>query len=318
MTDVDVVIVNYKSAAHTVKCVAAVHSAARSGGLDVRVFVINNGDDVAEFESDVRAAGEVDLVTNAMNMGFGAACNIGASRGQSPFIYFLNPDALIDGDSLTPLVAFLNDSQNADVAIVGPEIEDSTGSVVPSCSKLPSLADLILRTIGWHRTGGVGGYPYFSLEDHAQSRSVGQVMGAALMVRRSIFEDINGFDERLFLYYEDVDLSARVHDLGYQSHYLKAARVTHIGRVSSSQNTGVSLALHIRSRVTYVGLRFGSLAQASLVAVCIVIEFPVRVLQAMLGKGAVGLGGVLRAYGLLALNLFTGTALPKPGRGSRT
>lgn len=315
MTDVDVVIVNYKSAAHTVKCVAAVFDAARKGSLDARVFVINNGDESLTFVSDVQAVGKVDIVTNAVNIGFGAACNMGASRGNSPSIYFLNPDAVVDESSLAPMVTFLSDPQNANVGIVGPEIRNSAGAVVPSCSGLPSLTDLMLRTIGWHRTGGVSGYPYLSLEAHGQSRTVGQVMGAALMIRRSVFDEINGFDERLFLYYEDVDLSARVNKLGYQSHYLREARVTHIGRVSSSQNTGVSLALHIRSRVAYAGLHFGSLGKLSLAAVCLVIEFPVRMLQAMLGKGAVGLGGVLRAYGLLALNLFTGTALPKPGHG---
>jgi N-acetylglucosaminyl-diphospho-decaprenol L-rhamnosyltransferase len=318
MTDVDVVIVNYKSAAHTVKCVRAVFDAARKGNLDARVFVINNGDESPTFGSDVQAVGKVDIVTNAANIGFGAACNLGASRGNSPAIYFLNPDAVVDEGSLAPMVTFLNDPQNINIGIVGPEIRNSAGAVVVSCSRLPSLTDLMLRTIGWHRTGGVGGYPYLSLQEHGQSRAVGQVMGAALMIRRSVFEEINGFDERLFLYYEDADLSSRVYGLGYQSHYLKDVWVTHIGRVSSSQNTGVSLALHIRSRVTYANLHFGNLGKVSLAAVCVAIEFPVRMLQAMLGKGVVGLGGVLRAYRLLALNLFTGTALPKPGRGPKT
>ncbi|MDE0800493.1 MAG: glycosyltransferase family 2 protein [Rhodospirillaceae bacterium] len=318
MTDVDVVIVNYKSATHTVKCVGAVFDAARKGSIDARVFVINNGDKSLTFTSDVQAVGKVDIKTNAANIGFGAACNMGASSGNAPAIYFLNPDAVVDESSLAPMVKFLSDPQNVNVGIVGPEIRNSTGAVATSCSGLPSLTGLMLRTIGWHRMGGVSSYPYLSLEAHGKSRTVGQVMGAALMIRRSVFEEINGFDERLFLYYEDVDLSARVNNLGYQSHYLKDAHVTHIGRVSSSQNTGVSLALHIRSRVTYAGLHFGGLGLASLAVASVAIEFPVRVLQAMLCKGAVGLGGVLQAYRLLALNLFTGTALPKPGSGPRT
>lgn len=315
MTDVDVVIVNYKSAAHTLKCISAVREVARQESMVVEVFVINNGDDSMSLEGDARDAGATRVMTNGENLGFGAASNMGASLGKAPLIYFLNPDAVVGANSLKPLASFLRDPKNSEFAIVGPEIRDAPGSVVPSCSRRPSLLNLISRTIGLHRLNVGAGYPYLSLEDHAKSREVGQVMGAALMIRRVVFEEVNGFDERLFLYYEDVDLSARVSDRGFRSYYLKSAWVTHVGRASSSQNTGLSLALHIRSRITYAGLHFGLLGKTALLMACALFELPIRLLRAMLGKGEVSLSGVFRAYSLLALNLFTGTALPQPGRG---
>ncbi len=314
MSDVDVVIVNYKSAAHTVKCVEAVHAIAREDGVVVHVFVIDNGDEALDFEVEVEGAGEARVVKNPVNLGFGTASNIGARLGTAPFILFLNPDALVHPGSLRAFTSFLNDPNNAGVGIAGPEIRSTNGSIVPSCSQLPSRSDLIARSIGLHTLPRRGvGYPYTSLDDHAQSHAVGQVMGAALMIRRPAYEQLNGFDERFFLYYEDVDISARADALGITSYYLKDACVTHAGRISSSQDAGFSLALHIRSRLTYAGLHFGRLYQFVLFLVCALIEFPARLLQAMLGRSAVGAGGVLRAYKLLVLNLFSGTALPRPG-----
>ena len=319
MTDVDVVIVNYKSAAHTVKCVDAVLAVARQDGVTAQVVVVNNGDDIKGFEAEVHGAGDAKVVMNPANFGFGAASNIGARLGTAPFILFLNPDAQLYPGSLRAFTSFLNAPNNAGVGIAGPEIRDMSGSVVPSCSRLPSRLDLIARSIGLHTLPRAGaGYPYTSLDEHAQSHAVGQVMGAALMIRRPLYEQLQGFDERFFLYYEDVDISARALMLGMQSYYLKDACVTHAGRISSSQDAGFSLALHIRSRLTYAGLHFGRLYQCVLFLVCALIEFPARLLQAMLGRSAVGARGVFRAYRLLALNLFSGTALPRPRAGAHS
>lgn len=319
MPDVDVVIVNYKSASHTVKCVAALHAAARQDGVSVEVHVVNNGDARAEFETEVHHAGEAKVTTNSENLGFAAASNVGARAGTAPFILFLNPDALVHSGALQALTSFLSDTRNGQVGIVGPEVCNSNGATVPSCSRLPSRFDLITRSMGLHALlHKKASYPYAPLDDHAHSRAVGQVMGAALMIRRSLYEQLGGFDERFFLYYEDVDISARAKAVGAESYYLKDACVTHVGRISSSQDAGFSLALHVRSRLTYAGLHFGRLYQLFLLLVCTVIEFPARLLQAMLGKSAVGARGVLRAYKLLALNIFSDTALPKPRAQTQT
>ncbi|MDG2242274.1 MAG: glycosyltransferase family 2 protein [Rhodospirillaceae bacterium] len=313
MPDVDIVIVNYKSASHTVKCVAAVHVAAHQDGVGVDVYVVNNGDESTDFETEVLHAGQATVTTNSENLGFATASNVGARLGNAPFILFLNPDALIHSGALQALTSFLNDPSNGQVGIVGPEVCNSNGATVPSCSRLPSRFDLITRSMGLHALlHKKASYPYAPLDDHAHSRAVGQVMGAALMIRRSLYEQLGGFDERFFLYYEDVDISARAKAMGAESYYLKDACVTHVGRISSSQDAGFSLALHVRSRMTYAGLHFGQLYQFFLLLVCSAIEFPARLLQAMLGRGAVGVRGILRAYKLLALYIFSGTALPKP------
>src|ERR1700722_10094515 len=95
MADVDIIIVNYRSAAHFLNCVQSVHHIAKMDGVDVSVVVINNGDNT-DVKKVVASAGGAMVVENASNLGFGVACNNGAERGNADLILFLNPDAMLE------------------------------------------------------------------------------------------------------------------------------------------------------------------------------------------------------------------------------
>lgn len=278
MTDFDVVIVNYKSAAHTFECVKSVHSVAASDAVTVHVTVVNNADDSVALDAAVGAAGGAVVVHNAENVGFGVASNAGARQGDARYLLFLNPDARLAVGALQAMRAFLDDPKNTNVGIVGPEIRDGNGRLVRSSSRIPTACDLILRSIGAHVLFPNRGYPFLPLKAHQASGVVGQVMGAALVVRRPLFDALGGFDPDFFLYYEDVDLCARAAARGSACYYLKNAHAIHIGRASSSQNPTATLALHVRSRILYVRKHFGRGASAILSAVCRFIEFPLRIL----------------------------------------
>ncbi len=313
MTDVDVVIVNYKSAAHTVNCVQAARRVARQDGLVAGIFVVDNGGDAIDLGTALETSEDLHLIKNTKNHGFAAACNDGAQLGVAPYILFLNPDALLHEGALTGLASFLSQPDNASTGIVGPEIRNTEGDLVPSCSDVPTLLNLIVRSTGIHALhSGLGGDPYLPLSRHQSSGPVGQVMGAALMIRRSLFQTLAGFDESFFVYYEDVDLCARARAVGSNCYYLKSTTVTHIGRASSSQDSGFSLALHIRSRVTYARRHFGFAASVTLALVCGAAELPARLIRAILGRGSMPVSGVMRAYVLLAQNIVNGRGLPIP------
>ncbi len=305
MADVDVVIVNYKSAAHTSRCVASVHAVAAADGLAVQTIVVNNADTPAMLDDVVARAGGAILLHNAGNAGFGAACNQGAERGEAPYILFLNPDAMLDPGVLRTCRDVL--FAHADIGIVGPEIVDASGAFVPSCSPLPTARDLLWRTLGLHLLFPGRGYPYLSAAAHAHSGPVGQVMGAALMIRRDLFADLQGFDEAYFLYYEDVDLCTRARAKGQGAYYLKDARVGHVGAGSSSQDSGMALALHIASRATYARRYFGALWHAAILAAALVIELPMRLVRSLVtGRD---IGPVLHAYRLLLQGAASGPSI---------
>lgn len=279
MTDFDIVIVNYKSASHTFECVKSVHRIAASDGMAVRVTVVNNADDSVALDAAIDAAGGATVIHNPENVGFGVASNIGARSGAARFLLFLNPDARLEPGALRAMGAVLDDPNNAHIGVVGPEIHDGNGRLVRSSSRIPTACDLILRSIGAHVLFPNRGYPFLSLKVHRTSGVVGQVMGAALVIRRSLFEALGGFDPAFFLYYEDVDLCARAAAQGFACYYLKDAHAIHIGRVSSSQDPAATLALHASSRILYARKHFGKGASAILSAVCRFIEFPLRLLR---------------------------------------
>lgn len=307
MPDIDVVIVNYMSADHTARCVRAALQVASNDGVNIEVIVINNGDADTSFEQVIKTIGNVTVVTNSTNVGFGAACNQGTLLGTAATILFLNPDATLQPAALKTCVEVFRNPNNADLGIIGPEITSGTGHLVRSCSRLPTLSDLFLRSVGAHAFFHNTGYPFLPLAAHKKSGEVGQVMGAALFIRRSVFQALGGFDERFFLYYEDVDLCARARALGAKRYYLKDSRVIHIGRASSSQDTGLALALHIRSRLTYAHLHFGNVSRALLTVATLLMEFPLRLFQALLGRGVIGKRNVLRAYRLLLCDALPAT-----------
>ncbi len=310
MSHVDVVIVNYRSAAYTAACVGAVHEVARGDGVAVGVTVVNNSGAAAELEALVGARGSAGFVHNSANLGFGAACNIGAARGAAPFILFLNPDAALKPGYFLAVTAFMNDPANAEVGILGPAIERDDGAVSATSSPLPGFLDLMARTFGLSRG-------FLPAARHARSGPVGQVMGAVLMIRRSLFQDLAGFDPRFFLYYEDVDLCARAAAHGAATYYLASARAAHIGRVSSSQDTGMALAMFLRSRFTYARLHFGATAQALLVLASYVVELPLRLLRTPFGGESITGLAVLRAYRLLSISFISGASLATLGARGR-
>jgi len=298
MAEVDIVVVNYRSARPLAGCLRSVHAVAKEDGVAVTVIVVNNGDD-----ADIAAnAGGAVVIENPSNLGFGVACNIGARAGQAPFVFFLNPDAELKLGCLAACLAFLRDPAHAAIGIVGPELSDEHGRLQRSCSEIPTAGDLLMRATGLHvLLGARANTPFLSHERHKQSGFVGQVMGAAMMVRRELFTRLGGFDERFFLYYEDLDLCARAAALGQRCYYLKSAHAMHAGRGSSSQDSGRALALYLRSALTYARLHFGRDMEVMLALWVVLVEFPLRLIQGLVqGRPA----RTLRAYGLLAGTLF--------------
>jgi GT2 family glycosyltransferase len=315
MADVDIVIVNYRSAAHLFNCVQSVHRVAKADGLNASIVVVNNGDDV-DVKNVAASAGGATVVENVANLGFGVACNSGAACGNADLILFLNPDAMLEPGCLRICTSFLRDPAKASVGIVGPELHSEKGALIRSCSRLPSAFDLFGRAVGLHMLlPAASGYPFLPLAAHDASGPVGQVMGAAMMVRRALFQRLGGFDPRFFLYYEDVDFCARAARAGAACYYVKDAKAVHIGRVSSSRDSGMALALFLRSGLTYAELHFGRLAQAMLLIVTLFVEFPLRLVQAAMQ--AQSPATILRAYQLLLGDLVAGTSIVAAARRER-
>jgi N-acetylglucosaminyl-diphospho-decaprenol L-rhamnosyltransferase len=242
-TTVDVVVVAYRSAATLRGCVEPL--AAMPG---VRVTVVDNAspDDGAATIADL----PITVIRAPRNGGFSYGCNLGAARAVAPYLLFLNPDARIDAAALATLVAVLDDDPAT--GLVGPRILDDDGSLAPSLRRFPRLRSTYAQALFMHRLWPRAAWTDEVIRDEAayeRSATMEWVSGACMLVRRSAYEAIGGFDERFFLYCEDTDLCLRLWQAGYAVRFEPAAEVDHVGGASSG--AGETQAIAARSRVLY-------------------------------------------------------------------
>lgn len=270
MALVDVVVVSYNSADVLRSCVEPLAHDA-----EVRVFVVDNASPQGppETVSDLPA----ELIELDRNYGFAYACNVGLAAGESRFVLFLNPDAQIQPESVRQLAAVLERQDRC--ALVAPQILDPDGRLEYSLRRRPRLVSTYAQAFFLHRLFPRALWTDELIRDpevYATARTVEWVSGACLLARRSVLEEIGGWDDDFFLYGEDIDLCRRVWAAGYEVRYEPQATAVHIGGTSApSARMAPTL---VRGRIRYVkkhepapvallhqaGLALGSLTHALL------------------------------------------------------
>lgn len=305
MPQLDIVVVNWNSGEYLERCLASLQLACmRDPGLIARVTVVDN----ASTDDSMRIKGVEDMsglplriIENIDNRGFGSACNQGAQAGTAPFILFLNPDAAVCVDALAATVRFMQAPSHATVGICGVRLIDDEGKTAPSCSRFPSLRIYLADALGLDRFLPRYFQPQSMAEwPHDETRHVDQVMGAYFCIRRPLFEQLGGFDERFFVYSEEVDLSYRAHLLGYSSMFLADVAAYHKGCVSSGNVKAKRLFYYLRSRMLYSYKHFhpGAAAVFSFVTLC--LEPLSRLAYAGLGRRSLsGVVETLKGFGYL-------------------
>ena len=275
---IDIVIVNWNSADQLDKCVRSI--LRFSSDTVEKCIVIDNGshDESAIAVEQIKI---VDVFMARENLGFGKACNVGASRGSAEFILFLNPDTRLYPQTLSDTIAFINDPKASSVGICGVQLLNEAGCVARSCSRAPTTGRLIARALGIDLM-----FPKLGCRmtewDHAQSRQVDQVIGAYFFMRRSVFEALGGFDERFFVYFEEVDLARRAAKAGWTSWYLASSQAFHAGGGTSRQVKAHRLFYSLRSRLQYASKHFSAPGTALVGAATLLVEPVARGCQALL------------------------------------
>lgn len=203
--------------------------AARPGGLEV-VVVDNASSDgsaaaVREFESAAFPALPVRLVDAGRNLGFGAACNLAAAKSSGHHLLLLNPDAWIDEESLRRLIAALESDQRLAVAAPSLHYPDGAPQFVwaPPVSVLGEAVQRVRNR--FEKSGSNHGVLPRLLRLFV---GPGWFTAACLLVRRPAFEEIGGFDEGFFLYFEDADLGLRLQRAGFRQRQVAEARAWHV------------------------------------------------------------------------------------------
>jgi N-acetylglucosaminyl-diphospho-decaprenol L-rhamnosyltransferase len=248
-----IVIVNWNSGALLSQCLASIVQSAAALGPEFAlqsVVVVDNGSTDGSERLRPDLVPVLAVIRNEQNRGFAAACNQGAAGLVSDVILFLNPDTRLFADSLVAPLQLLQQPAHSRTGIVGIAMVDDSGQVVPSCARYPRAWHFASHAIGldrlWPRSG------HYMLEwNHADTRQVDQVIGAFFMIRRSVFDAMSGFDERFFVYFEEVDLAWRARQAGWASVYLAEASAYHRGGGTTDAVKDVRLFYSLRSRLLY-------------------------------------------------------------------
>jgi N-acetylglucosaminyl-diphospho-decaprenol L-rhamnosyltransferase len=270
----DVIIVNWNGGAQLNSCLASVATARQKRSLLNRVVVVDNA------SSDGSADGHLDfpslpleVIHNTSNRGFAEACNQGANGSKADYLLFLNPDTLLEQNSLEGPIAFLERPENADIGICGIQLLDGTGEVSRSCARFPTPSSLAARSLGLDRLfPRVFPNRYLREWDHCDSRFVDQVMGAFFLVRRRAFEELCGFDQRFFVYFEDVDFSYRSRQANWRSYYLATTRAFHKGEGCTEKVRAARLFYSLRSRILYAYKHFSWAGATSVLLTTTLVE----------------------------------------------
>ncbi len=251
MTDVlPVVTVTYSPGPHLERFLASLSLATER---PLSVLLADNGSIDGTPQAAVERYSNVRLFDTGANLGYGTAVNRAVAQldGDDDWVIVANPDVQWGPGSIDALLDAATRWPRA--GALGPLIRDPDGSVYPSARHLPSLIRGSMHAVigpFWKRNPWTTAYRQERLEP--SERTVGWLSGSCLLVRRSAFSQVGGFDERYFMYMEDVDLGDRLGKAGWQSVYVPSAEVLHHRGHSTGYDPASHLAAHHKS--TYIFL----------------------------------------------------------------
>lgn len=312
---VRVVVVTYDSAATIGGCVESVLAADGRGFRLEKITVIDNAsrDQTADF---VPGSPMVQLVRSPTNLGFAAACNLGARGAGADLLLFLNPDTRAEPDGIGRATSALG--KFPEVAVCGARLVDHSGRTGVCAARFPRVRSYLGEVSGLSRLWPRLFPPHLLRLDGRGVVPVDQVSGAFCLIWRRLFEEFHGFDTAYFLYYEDADLAYRLRAAGWRSVVCLDAECVHEGGGSSKAVLAERLFLNLRSRLIFARQHMAPLDRVAVYLITLVIEPIARTLfLAWTRSSPVGFRALAAAY--CRLLVWAARRAPRPpGRGSVT
>lgn len=295
VNSIGVVIVNWNSGEMLRDCIKSLTEIECK--VDVEIVVVDNN---SSDNSDLIYIGgeKVLLIKSNENVGFARACNLGANKISSDYVLFLNPDASVYGGTIEKVMVYMEGSNQNNVGICGVQLIDESGHVARSCSRFPTPSSVVLHALGLNRI-----FPTFAQSmtewPHDKTKDVNQVIGAFFCVRRALFDELNGFDERFFVYFEEVDFSYRARLAGWRCVYLADVQAFHAGGGTSNQVKAKRLFYSLRSRLLYAFKHFHMLGAMVVLLTTLFIEPISRSALAIARRSWSSLAETWQGYGML-------------------
>ncbi len=199
---------------------------------------------------------------------------------------------------------FLEQTKASTIGILGIQLVDEAGTIQRNTARFPTLKNLLGQMLGLDRLWPERFPSHFLTSwDHQESRQVDQVPGAFYLVRRKVFEELGGFDERFFMYFEDLDFAYRAEKTGWNSYYLADARAIHHGGGASDKVKAKRLFYLMNSRMLYAAKHFGTLSVWETLGVCLTGELAARLVWSLIHGSGQGFLETVKGYALFVRGL---------------
>ncbi|MDQ6672584.1 MAG: glycosyltransferase family 2 protein [Chloroflexota bacterium] len=266
--------VSYRTPALLRDCLSALER--ERTGLDLEVTVVDNasGDGSAEMVGQHFAW--VRLICNDRNLGFGAAHNQAMRLAVGRYLLVLNSDAIPEAGALGALVEFLD--THPDVGVAGPRLRHPDGGFQPSRRRFPTLATLLFESTQLQRVwpdNAVLRRYYVADRSPDEPQDVDWLVGACLCVRASAAAHVGLFDERFFMYSEELDWCRRFRAAGWRIAYVPGAQVVHLEGASARLDLGARDGFFQASKLRYAAKWHGPIVAGALRAY-LVFEYLAR------------------------------------------
>lgn len=264
-----VVILNYNVQYFLELCLKSVQAAIST--IDAEIIVVDNNSPDESCKMAKQLFPEVILIENKENLGFSKGNNKGIRVANGEYICILNPDTVVAEDTFTSLLKFVERTEK--LGIVGCKLIDGEGQFLPESKRnIPLVKVAIQKIFGNSKK-------YYA--NHLNENETGKVdvlVGAFMLMKRNVYDEINGFDEDYFMYGEDIDLSYRILKAGYNNYYFSDTTIIHYKGESTLKDKTYSRHFYQAMQIFYdkhyksntvfdilvwLGIRFGALFQNS-------------------------------------------------------
>ncbi|MFK5958744.1 MAG: glycosyltransferase family 2 protein [Lutibacter sp.] len=220
--NLSIVIINYNVQYFLEQCILSVQAASKNLTIEIIIVDNNSTDDSCTLIQEKYP--EIILIQNKENVGFSKANNQGVEIAKGKYVLILNPDTVVAEDTFIKILEFANNKQN--IGVLGVKLIDGSGLFLPESKRgipTPQVAFNKLFGISSKRTGKY----YATHLNENETGVVAILVGAFMLLKRSIYNEVNGFDEAYFMYGEDIDLSYKILNKGYQNYYFANTQVIH-------------------------------------------------------------------------------------------
>ena len=231
MYDVSIIIVNYNTYGLVLQCIESVIKTTSC--ILYEIIVVDNNSPNREIEDLNKVFPQVKLILNNDNSGFGIANNIGNRVANGKFILLLNSDTIVLDNSIYELYKFM--SENPHVGACGGNLYDEKFKPATSFTRfMPS----ILSDIDYFFYNIYSKFLYGKDLNYCYGESPilirGNISGADLMISKHVFDELGGFDENFFMYYEETDLLFRIRAINYKTYIVPSSKIIHLEGASEA------------------------------------------------------------------------------------